>query len=219
MNPSALNTGSPIHTPDTRAVIFDLLTALLDSWSVWDATAGSEILGRRWRARYLELTYACGPYRPYEELVAEAAADSELPATAAVTLRANWDTLTPWPEVPRVLARLRAQGLRLGVVTNCSTELGRRAATRCGNAFDAVVVAEEAGFYKPRPEVYRAALAALNVPAEVALFVAGSSADVAGAAGVGMPVVWHNRVGLPARPGPRPLREAATLDAALEGLV
>jgi len=201
----------------TKAVVFDLLTALLDSWSAWNRAAGSELLGRRWRTRYLELTYGCGAYRPYEELVAEAAADSSLPATAAMALRANWDTLTPWPEVPHVLARLRTQGLRLGVVTNCSTELGRRAVARCAIKFDAVVTAEEVGFYKPRPEPYRAVLAALDVSADHALFVAGSSADVAGAAAVGMPVVWHNRVGLPARPGPKPLREAVTLDAILDG--
>jgi 2-haloacid dehalogenase len=212
-----LITGSAIDTLHLKAVIFDLLTALLDSWSVWDATAGSEFMGRRWRARYLELTYGCGAYRSYEEIVAEAAADAGLPATAAATLRANWDRLTPWPEVPRVLTRLLDQGLRLGVVTNCSTELGRRAAARCGISFDAVVVAEEVGFYKPRPEPYRAVLAALDVSAHHALFVAGSNADVAGAAGVGMSVVWHNRVGLPARPGPKPLREANDLVAALEG--
>jgi hypothetical protein len=55
------------------------------------------------------------------------------------------------------------------------------------------------------------------VDAHEALFVAGSSADVPGAASVGMPVVWHNRVGLPARPESAPLREASTLDAALCG--
>jgi 2-haloacid dehalogenase len=201
----------------TKAVVFDLLTALLDSWSVWDRSAGNEILGRRWRTRYLELTYGCGAYRPYEDLVAEAAADAGLPRTAAAALRANWDAVTPWPEVPHVLARLRTRGLRLGVVTNCSTELGLRAAARCGISFDAVVTAEEVGFYKPHPEPYHAILAALTVSADRALFVAGSSADVAGAARVGMPVLWHNRVGLPARPGPKPLREAVTLDAILDG--
>ena len=201
-----------------KAVVFDLLTGLLDSWSIWDAAAGSKVLGRRWRARYLELTYQCGAYRPYEDLVSEAAVDSDLSATAAATLRAIWDQLTPWPEVPRVLTRLRAQGLRLGVVTNCSNELGARAVARCGVAFDAVITAEQVGFYKPRPEAYRAILAALDLSPDRALFVAGSPADIAGAAGVGMPVIWHNRVGLPARPGPKPLREAATLDSALEGL-
>lgn len=201
-----------------KAVVFDLLTALLDSWSVWDAAAESEADGRRWRARYLELTYGCGAYRPYEVLVAEAARDAGLPPTAPAALHTGWDGLKPWPEAPSVLRDLKARGFLLGVATNCSIELGRRAATRCGVPFDAVVTSEEAGFYKPRPEPYRAVLAALGVEPEDALFVAGSSADVPGAAGVGMQVVWHNRVGLPARPGPAPLREARTLDAALEGL-
>ena len=43
-----------------RAVLFDLLTALLDSWTVWNAAAGSEEKGRAWRAEYLRLTYGCG---------------------------------------------------------------------------------------------------------------------------------------------------------------
>ncbi len=202
---------------EPTAVVFDLLTALLDSWTVWDQAAGSQDAGRRWRARYLELTYGCGAYRPYEDLVAEAASDAGLDASAPAALHALWDGLSPWPEAPSVLARLRAKDLRLGVVTNCSVSLGRRAAARCGVAFDAVVTAEEAGFYKPHPAPYRAVLAALGVAAEDALFVAGSSADVPGAAGVGMRVVWHNRVGLPPRPGAAPLREAATLDAALDG--
>lgn len=204
--------------PKPRAIVFDLLTALLDSWSVWDTAAGTQEDGRRWRARYLELTYGCGAYRPYKVLVAEAAHDAGLPPSAPAALHAGWDGLQPWPEVPAVLRDLKARGLLLGVATNCSVELGRRAAARCGVPFDAVVTSEEAGFYKPRPEPYRAVLAALGVEPQDALFVAGSSADVPGAAGVGMAVVWHNRVGLPARPGPAPLREARTLDTALEGL-
>jgi 2-haloalkanoic acid dehalogenase type II len=211
--------GSAIETQYPKAVVFDLLTALLDSWRVWNAAAGSDALGRRWRLRYLELTYGCGAYQPYEELVSRAAADSGLPQTAASALRANWDDLAPWPEVPRVLTRLRERGLRLGVVTNCSRELGVRAAARCGVRFDAIVTAEEVGSYKPRPEPYRAILAALNVTAAQALFVAGSSADVPGAAAVGMQVVWHNRFGLPARAGSKPLRESTSLDDAIDGFV
>ena len=202
-----------------RAIVFDLLTALLDSWTVWDRAAGSEADGRRWRARYLALTYGCGAYRPYEDLVAEAAADAGLSPEAPARLHAAWDRLEPWPEVPEVLAALRARGILLGVATNCSLPLGRRAAARCGVPFDAVVTSEEAGFYKPRPEPYRAVLAALGVEAEEALFVAGSAADVPGAAGVGLRVVWHNRVGMPPRPGAVPLREARRLDAALAGFL
>lgn len=203
--------------PRPIAIVFDLLTALLDSWTVWNAAAGGEEPGRRWRARYLELTYGCGAYRPYEELVAEAAEQAGLPPEMPARLHAAWAELQPWPEVPGVLRDLRARGLKLGVATNCSILLGRAAAARCGVPFDAVITSEEAGFYKPRPEPYRAVLAALGVTPEEALFVAGSSADVPGAAGVGMRVVWHNRVGLAARPGATPLREARTLDVALEG--
>ena len=42
-----------------RAACLDLLSALLDSWAVWDAVAaslGRAELGRTWRGRYLEIT-------------------------------------------------------------------------------------------------------------------------------------------------------------------
>ena len=62
------------------AVVFDLLTALLNSWTLWNAVAGSpEADGMKWRRRYLEITYGCGAYRPYETLVREAARDVGLP--------------------------------------------------------------------------------------------------------------------------------------------
>lgn len=204
----------------TKAVIFDLLTALLDSWSLWNAAAGSEDAGRRWRTRYLELTYACGAYRPYEDLVAESAIDTGLPRDAASKLLASWDSLQLWPEAVEVLKTLRNRGYRLGVVTNCSADLGRRAIACCGGVrFDAVVTAEESGFYKPNPNPYHDILAALGVDPADALFVAGSSADVPGAAAVGLQVVWHNRANLPAFPGSAPLREGRTLQEALRGFL
>lgn len=36
-----------------EAIAFYLLTALVDSWSLWIAVAGDEDLGRRWRATSL----------------------------------------------------------------------------------------------------------------------------------------------------------------------
>jgi hypothetical protein len=35
------------------AVAFDLLTALLDSWTLWNDIAGSPEDGQKWRRRYL----------------------------------------------------------------------------------------------------------------------------------------------------------------------
>jgi beta-phosphoglucomutase-like phosphatase (HAD superfamily) len=147
--------------PRFGAIVCDLLTALLDSWALWGSVAGDDDLGARWRRTSLEMIYAAGAYRPYEDIVDEAAA-------------------------------------RLGVPV------------------DVLVSAESAGFYKPRPEPYRAALEALD-DGIAALFVAGSAGDVPGAASAGMPVVWHNRVGAPATGG-EPLAVIETLDP-LPGLV
>ncbi|KAJ6160392.1 2-deoxyglucose-6-phosphate phosphatase [Penicillium chermesinum] len=146
-----------------KAVVFDLLTALLDSWTLWNAAANNDPEhGRRWRARYLELTFGCGAYKPYEELVRISAADVGLPEEAPAALIADWDQLQPWPEVKAVLSELRDKGYKLGVVSNCSIGLGRRALARCETDFDAFVTAEEVGFYKPHPNTYGAILAALG---------------------------------------------------------
>jgi 2-haloacid dehalogenase len=186
-----------------EAVVFDLLTALIDSWTLWNAAAGSPADGLRWRRKYLELTYGQGAYRPYEAVVRDAAEQSGVGVQCADELVRRWDELPPWPETTAVIGAL-ARRVPLAVATNCSIELGRRAAARCDVGFVAVITAEEAGFYKPRPEPYRAVLARLGTAPARTLFVAGSAADVPGAKGVGMPVYWHNRLGLPALDGATP---------------
>ena len=183
-----------------RAIVFDLLTALLDSWTLWASVAGSDERGVAWRKAYLNLTYGAGEWCSYEQLVREAAVQSGCPAEFADQLTARWDELQPWPGVQETLTTLRGQ-YRLAVVTNCSEELGQRAARLLGG-FDVVVTSERAGFYKPRPRPYQLALEELGAPAAQALFVAGSAFDIPGASAVGMPVYWHNHIGLAARPGP-----------------
>jgi 2-haloalkanoic acid dehalogenase type II len=200
--------------PLPRAVLFDLLTALLDSWSLWDSCAGSTVRGRAWRLRYLQLTYGCGDYAPYERLVAEAAAETGLPADAPRGLVERWSELAPWSEVAGMLGQLAGR-TRLGVVTNCSRALGHAAARRVpGIAWDCVVTAEDAGAYKPDPRPYRHALAQLGVTADEAVFVAGSAYDLVGTASVGLRTYWHNRAGLVRLPGvPAAAIESPTLDA------
>ena len=194
-----------------EAVLFDLLTALLDSWTLWDSVAGSQELGRRWRAAYLLRTYGCGAYRPYETLVREAAEEVGLGKREAQALAARWDELQPWPDVAEFLAPLAGK-VPLGVVTNCSEALGQRAAARVGTPFSVVVTSERAGYYKPHPRAYRLALEELGLAPERVLFVAGSGFDLIGTAAVGLPTLWHNRAGL-ARPpqAPVPLAERRTL--------
>jgi 2-haloacid dehalogenase len=178
-------------------VCFDLLSALLDSWSVWDGVAaslGRAELGRPWRQRYLEITSTVGGYRPYLELVARAATGVGLPADAMPRLEQAWADLRPWPDVVPALGSL---GLPRAVATNCSITLGRAAAVCVGIPFDVVVTAEEAGAYKPDPAPYRLVCERLGrSPREVA-FVAGSPFDARGALAFGFRVTWVNRLAAP----------------------
>jgi 2-haloalkanoic acid dehalogenase type II len=197
-----LSSDAPVRA---RAVLFDLLTALLDSASLWDAVAGGSEKGRSWRSAYLNKTYAEGAYRSYEQLVREAAREIGQPELLADQLVARYGELAPWPEVKEVLAALKRH-VPLAIVTNCSESLGRVAVAQIGIAFDAVVTAERAGYYKPHSRPYRLALEALGRAPEHVLFVAGSPYDLFGAAAVGIPVFWHDRMRMRAPPGaPAPI--------------
>ncbi len=195
-----------------KAVLFDLLTALIDSWTLWNSVAGSEAAGRRWRAEYLRLTYGCGAYVPYETLVRDAARNPGLVESAADALEARWLDLPVWSGAQQALDALKGR-TKLAVVTNCSIRLGALAAARLKTRWDCVVTAEEAGAYKPDPRPYRLALKRLGVPPQEGAFVAGSGYDPFGTSAVGLRTYWHNRVGL-ARPdgAPAAALERPTLD-------
>jgi len=194
------------------AIGFDLLTALLDTWFLWSDVAGDRALGMRWHAAAQELLRG-KRYRPFEDVVRDAASQVGVPRAGADALLRRWGEFEPWPDVPPVLAKL--DGTKRFIVTNCSRKLGRLAAFRAGS-FDLVVTAEEAGAYKPDPLPYRMALDRLALdPAEV-LFVAGSAHDVGGAARVGMDVYWANRGGAPVPSDGQALREEPDFRALLE---
>ena len=97
------------------AVVFDLLTALIDSWTLWNSIAGSPEDGLRWRRKYLALTYQQGAYHPYEAIVRAAAEQSGVGADCADALVRRWDELPPWPETVEVVGALaRSEERRVG---------------------------------------------------------------------------------------------------------
>lgn len=191
-----------MHPARFDAIAFDLLTALIDSWSLWSSVAGTDALGRGWRMNSLKRVTAAGVYRPYDAIVRESAVEVGLEAGKADELLARWPELQPWPDAPGILQQLK--GRRLAIVTNCSQHLAELAAAATGGTFEIIMSAERAGYYKTAPQAYQAGLAALGLPAERVLFVAGSAHDVPGAGAVGMPVYWANRAGAPIPSGATP---------------
>jgi 2-haloacid dehalogenase len=189
------------------AVGFDLLTALLDTWSLFAHVAGGRDLGMRWHAASQSLLRG-KRYRPFEDILREAAEGVGIEGTKADELIARWGQSTPWPDVPGVLPHLNSY--TRFIVTNCSERLGALAAARVGK-FDLVMTAERAGAYKPDPRPYRAALDALNLHRKRVLFVAGSAHDVGGAARAGMDVYWANRGRVPAPTDGKAIREEEDL--------
>jgi putative hydrolase of the HAD superfamily len=121
----------------------------------------------------------------------------------------------PYPEVPGVLARLRADGVRLAVVSNWDVSLHdvlERTALR--RLVDAVVISAELGVGKPDPAIFRAALERLGVQPERAMHVGDSlEADVAGARAAGLEAVLVVREGAAAPAGVRVVSSLAELVA------
>jgi len=205
-------TRAPFDPARIEAIAFDLLTALIDSWSLWIGVAGEAALGRAWRTASLRRVTGAGAYRPYEDILREATAEVGLPPARAEVLLARWDALEPWPEAPVVLRVLA--GRRLAVLTNCSQGLAERATAITGGDFEVVMSAERAGAYKTDPRAYQAMLSALGLAPERVLFVAGSAHDVPGAGAAGLPVYWSNRARLAVPAGaPPPVIDAPDLSA------
>jgi putative hydrolase of the HAD superfamily len=109
----------------------------------------------------------------------------------------------PYPEVPGTLARLRADGARLAVVSNWDVSL-HDVLERTGlrRLVDAVVISAELGVAKPDPAIFRAALERLGADVAGAVHVGDSlEADVAGARAAGLEAVLVVRHGAVAPEG------------------
>jgi putative hydrolase of the HAD superfamily len=104
---------------------------------------------------------------------------------------------TPYDDVVPALARLRADGMHLAVVSNWDASLHEMLdRTGLRGHVDVVVSSVEVGFAKPHPAPFRAALAHLGLAPRDALHVGDSpEEDVAGALAAGVTPVLLDRDG------------------------
>jgi 2-haloacid dehalogenase len=210
-----------------KACVFDAYGTLFDYAS---AAAGCrDVLGDRfaaltalWRDKQLQYTWLRGLQGRHADFwqVTGDALDFALETLdlADAALRARlmdlYKTLDAFPEVPEVLRRLKAAGLKTAILSNGTPDMLSAAVCNAGigDLLDAALSVEAAGVYKPHPKVYHLAVDRFGLPAADIAFLSSNAWDAWAASAFGMRVVWCNRYGQrPERLPGKPDREVGSL--------
>jgi 2-haloacid dehalogenase len=199
------------HLAGIRAGVFDAYGTLFDVHSAVGrlrAQVGdqADALSQLWRTKQLEYSWLralMGRHADFWQVTGEAldyalARTGVDPAVRAPLLQA-YLTLDAYPEVPDVLRRLRAGGLKTAILSNGEPKMLAAGARSAGidGLLDAILSVEAVGVFKPEPRVYQLAVDRLGVPADAIAFQSSNAWDVHGAACFGLRPVWVNRQGAP----------------------
>jgi len=140
-----------------------------------------------------------GPYLPYRQVLAHVlrgmAGELGVEPTPAAVERfsASVGDWPPFPDSAAALGRLAGR-YRLGVITNCDTDLFARTNERLGIRFDWVITAQQLGSYKPNPRNFELALDQIGGRRDRHLHVAQSLFhDHVPAQALGLRTVWIDR--------------------------
>ena len=172
-------------------------------------------LAADWRAKQLQYTWLRAVMGAHADFwtVTQDALDWAMEAAglddAALRdrLLALYRELSAYPEVPGVLAALKAGGRRTAILSNGSPAMLEAAVSSAGIAgsLDAVLSVEQVGVFKPDARVYDLVGRHLGAARDEVLFVSSNGWDAAAAAAYGFRTAWANRAGepvdrLPGRP-------------------
>ncbi|MBM7783720.1 HAD family hydrolase [Tenggerimyces flavus] len=181
-----------------QAVVFDLYETLVTefdpSWQAKPTTADrlgvdADVFERGWRARrdermtrpidFREILRDLSPEA--DDQVIEALYQERLAAKAAPLLNVEQLILD-------TLGRLKADGLGIGLISNCSTEeVAAWHRSALAPLVDEAVFSYQVGCAKPDPAIYALACRRLGVAPRDAVFVGdGGSDELSGAAACGM---------------------------------
>lgn len=210
-----------------RACVFDAYGTLFDVNSV--ARGAQDALGERWQAladlwRFKQLQYTwlrglSGHHADFWRVTGDAL-DFAMSSLGLQDddlrdrLMNLYLSIAAYPEVPSMLAALKARGFKLAILSNGTPAMLDAAARNSGIAayFDAMLSVEQVGVFKPHPNVYALAPWHLGVANEAVCFLSSNSWDAYCAKAFGLRVLWCNRFGqAPEHIPSRPDREIADL--------
>jgi 2-haloacid dehalogenase len=189
---------------DAYGTLFDVDAAARDSAvprDLWPRLAA------QWRRKQLEYTWlrtVAGAHVDFWQVTQDALDWAlELLALDDPALRAEllalYRRLAPYPEVPAVLAQLRARGLTLAILSNGARGMLADAVASAGfdGMFDAVLSVDAVGAYKPAPAVYDLVGAEFGCAPRDVLFISANGWDICSGAAYGFRTLWLNRSGAP----------------------
>lgn len=168
-----------------------------------------DALANAWRVRQFEyqwLRALSGRYADFWQ-VTEAALifaanllKLELTPEKRAQLMAGYLKMPVWPDVPQAIQALQNAGIRLGFVSNATTQILNTGLRNAGleRAFEHVISTDSIKTYKPDPRAYQMAMEAFKLRREEIGFVAFAGWDAAGAKSFGYTTYWVNRLNLPA---------------------
>jgi len=146
--------------------------------------------------------------RSYRDVLTEAMRRLGATAGEEDALARSLPTWQPFPEVPEALRQARADGWKLGILSNTDRDYIDASQERIGVPFELAIVASEIGSYKPGPGHWQAFEREVGRPPDVHV-AASLFHDVAPANELGLKSIWINRLG--EAPGPQPTRELPDL--------
>ena len=196
---------SATTTPFPRAVIFDAYGTLFDVAAPVRQLLGdhADAVSELWRRKQLEYSWLrslMGRHADFAQVTANALAYAMEVAGISDEMLANnllaaYRKLPAYDDAKTTLAKLRAMGLRLAILSNGSPDMLTPMVEAAGltRALDMVLSVEDAGVFKPHPRVYSLACEKFALkPADIG-FVSANGWDAAGAASFGFAVAWLNR--------------------------
>jgi putative hydrolase of the HAD superfamily len=190
-----------------KAILFDLDGTLFD----WDPSF-RELVEQQYacfnaalahipRETYVQRVMELDAHGYVERAIVygEAAREFGLPDALVPRLIGHfWETYSSlcrcFPEVPSALATLRANGVKLGMITNGSVRMQESKIHQLGFAelLHPILISEREGLRKPAPRIFERALGRLGLTSDQAWYVGDHpDVDVRGAFDAGLTAVWR----------------------------
>ena len=186
-----------------QAIIFDMFGTLVRSGN--PEAEIKKAFGLKCRYKDIEKAF-CGKTPPeineeYIECLMERFGMTETEENAKqlqALLEKELDFVEPFPDAEPVLSRLKAEGLKLGLVSNswapAISKIGREFGLL--GFFDATNLSNETELFKPEPKAFEICLELLGVKAKEALMVGDSlKHDIIGGNKIGLRGILLDRAG------------------------